>query len=379
MVLMNQSHDHQEPEHPYQDGFLLALILLAIGSLTWLFSPFLPGLLLSALLAAASHPLYRRMQTLLPIRSVKPALIMTVLMFFLVVGPIIYLLTATALKAGTLAHEIQLWFAGFASANDLTHELRNLISSWPLPETPKEAIIQWIGANRVKIGQEIGMALLFVFKGITSNSLHFIVSLLLVLFSLFFFYRDGPELTRKLKILTPLSNRYDDILFHRFSALASILTISTLGVALLQGISFALVTAFMGLPWFYLGMAIAASSFIPVVGGLVIWGPTAYFLFWQGHAGQALFLALWGGLVTGFLIDNLFRPILMGWLSRHHASESDADLDVLNYTLFTVLATFGGLLQFGILGLFFGPIIAAMAITVFDIYQMIHSDRLDHS
>ncbi|MBF0180445.1 MAG: AI-2E family transporter [Magnetococcales bacterium] len=364
---------------PNREGFLIALVLLAVGGMAWLFWPFLPGLFLSVLLATSSYPLYRRLARHFPIPSVKAPLIMTVLMFFLVVGPILYLLIATAIRAGTLAHEIQGWFAGLGSAEALAGAVGGVLGNLPVPDAAREELLAWVGANRVRIGQSIGMGVLFVFKGITNNGLAFIASLVLVMFALFFFYRDGSRLTRQLKILTPLENQYDDILFERFAALATVLTASTLGIALLQGFSFALVTAFMDLPWFYLGMAIAASSFIPVVGGMVVWAPTAYVLYLHGHAGQAVFLALWGGLVVGFLIDNLLRPILLGWLANHISRGPGGDLRIFDHTLLTVLATLGGLMQFGILGLFFGPVIAAMAISVFDLYKIIHGDSLDHS
>lgn len=366
-------------DHPYQEGFLLALLVMAIGGMGWLFAPFLPGLFLAALLASSTYPFYSRIQARLPNESVRPALIMTVLMFFLVVTPILYLLVATTIKAGTLAQEIQAWFGAFATSDALSGELRAILSALPIPVQPREALIVWVGENRLQVGQTIGLVLLSVFKGITNNGLAFFTSLLLVVFALFFFYRDGPVLARHLKVLSPLNNRYDTILFGRFAALASVLTVSTVSVALLQGLSFSLVTAFMGLPWFYLGVAIAASSFIPVVGGVVVWAPTAYVLYGHGEHGMALFLVLWGGLITGFLIDNVVRPILMRWLASQHAQQSGGELQVLNYTLFTVLSTFGGLIQFGILGLFFGPIIAAMAISVFEVYEAVHGDTLDRS
>jgi predicted PurR-regulated permease PerM len=42
----------------------------------------------------------------------------------------------------------------------------------------------------------------------------------------------------------------------------------------------------------------------------------------------------------------------------------------LNHTLITVLSTLAGIIQFGILGLFIGPIIAAMTITIFEVYRL---------
>ena len=46
----------------------------------------------------------------------------------------------------------------------------------------------------------------------------------------------------------------------------------------------------------------------------------------------------------------------------------------LNHTLITVLSTLAGIIQFGILGLFIGPIIAAMTITIFEIYRVQYSN-----
>ena len=50
----------------------------------------------------------------------------------------------------------------------------------------------------------------------------------------------------------------------------------------------------------------------------------------------------------------------------HHQS-------ALNHTLITVLSTLAGIIQFGILGLFIGPIIAAMTITIFEVYRLQYS------
>ena len=54
-------------------------------------------------------------------------------------------------------------------------------------------------------------------------------------------------------------------------------------------------------------------------------------------------------------------------------------LAVANHTLITVLSTFAGLIHFGVIGLFFGPVLAAMAITIFDVYEEMHRERLDRT
>jgi predicted PurR-regulated permease PerM len=156
--------------------------------------------------------------------------------------------------------------------------------------------------------------------------------------------------------------------------------LSTVGIALLQGLSFSIVTAFLGLPWFYFGVSIAVASFIPAIGAFIVWGPLAYYLYMDGSPTQALFIVVWGAFVIGFLIDNLLRPLMINWLSKKIPSgEGGSDIKILNHTFLTVLATFGGIINFGILGLFFGPMIAAIAITIIDLYQMTHGKKLDRS
>lgn len=85
-----------------------------------------------------------------------------------------------------------------------------------------------------------------------------------------------------------------------------------------------------------------------------------------------------GAVVNGFLIDNLFRPMLIRRIASALGGASE-ELAVANHTLITVLATFAGLIHFGMIGLFFGPVMAAMAITIFDVYAHKNSDLLDRS
>jgi len=109
----------------------------------------------------------------------------------------------------------------------------------------------------------------------------------------------------------------------------------------------------------------ALAGFIPILGGLLVWLPLALYLFAIGEAASAFIILFFGAVLAGTLIDNFLRPVIIQKLAKkmNHAS-------ALNHTLITVLSTLAGIIQFGILGLFIGPIIAAMAITMFGIYQI---------
>ncbi|MBF0588028.1 MAG: AI-2E family transporter [Magnetococcales bacterium] len=374
------STDAKKPA-PFEEGFLALLLVLATVGLVWLFMPFLPGLFLAVLLASSTYPLYVKLQERFQLFSDAAAMIMTVLVFFLVVSPLVYLLASTGLRMGQAVHELQMWLTSLGDAEGVKEALRVRVDALPLPEGVRAVLLDELSHNKGQMAKRAAEFVVTMFRSVTGNSFGFLSALLLTLFALFFFYRDGPKILHRIKVLTPLENAYDDILFNRFRALATVLTLSTFGIALVQGLSFSLVTAFMGLPWFYLGVAIAVASFIPVVGGVVVWGPLAYSLYLDGRPGGALFIVVWGALVVGFVIDNLLRPVLISWLADITRSGSGGDerLHALSHTLLTVLATFGGMVSFGILGLFFGPMIAAMAISVFDVYEMIHGEGLDQS
>ncbi|MBF0447488.1 MAG: hypothetical protein HQL67_04740, partial [Magnetococcales bacterium] len=85
---------------PFEEGFMLTLLTLAVGGLLWLFFPLLPGLFLAILLASSTYPTYLNIQPRFNIGSDKAALIMTGLIFFLVLAPVIYLLLATGIRIG---------------------------------------------------------------------------------------------------------------------------------------------------------------------------------------------------------------------------------------------------------------------------------------
>ncbi|MBF0138087.1 MAG: AI-2E family transporter [Magnetococcus sp. DMHC-1] len=364
----------------FETQFLIILLVLALGGLLWLFTPFLTGLFMAMVVAVATWPFYQRLHDSWHLTPERAAALMTLLILILVIAPLVYLILSSVFRIGYTVDDSQKWLASLSDASTLQTTLQSWLGPLPLPKEVRERVLAEIMARHENLTAQGARLLLSLLKMLTSQGLTFLASLGLMLFALYFFYRDGPRIVRYVKVLTPLDNRFDDVMFSRFAALAFTLTLSTVGIALLEGISFSLVTAFMGLPWFYLGVALAMASFIPVVGGLLVWGPLAWVLYWHGHQGQAFFLIFWGAFVIGFCIDSLLRPLLVGRLGTIATShQAGGPVLALNYTLLTVLSTFGGVIHFGILGLLFGPIIAAMAITIFDIYEMKYGAWLDRS
>jgi predicted PurR-regulated permease PerM len=99
-------------------------------------------------------------------------------------------------------------------------------------------------------------------------------------------------------------------------------------------------------------------STIPMAGSAIVWAPAAIYLFATGHWIKSIFLVAWGALVIG-MIDNVLRPRLVGKRAKLHE-------------LIIFFSVLGGLQVFGVLGLFVGPVVAAIALALVEVFQ--HSE-----
>ncbi|VAW44469.1 putative membrane protein [hydrothermal vent metagenome] len=362
---------------PYEEGFLIILLLLALIGLIWLFSPFLEALFFAMILATASYRLYESLLPHCKGSKTLAASVMSMLVFVGVIAPVTYLLVEVSLQVGQLYGDAQLWIAS-QNSESLTSLNASLLSYLPISEAAQSSALEQIKANSEKIIIFVKKTTVFLLEGVVGTTSSFIAFIGLSVFALFFFYRDGNEIAKHIALLSPLDRRYDQMIMQRFAGLSSVLTLSVVGIAVLQGVSFALVSWALGLPGLFIGMAIAVTSFIPIVGAALVWIPVALYAIAQGDVGAALVLVFWGVVITGFVIDNIVRPIMITKLTKTLGRAGEG-LMVANHTLLTVLSTFAGLIHFGVIGLFFGPVIAAMAITVFDVYEHKNSNVLDRS
>lgn len=362
---------------PYEEGFLMLLLVTAIVGLLWLFSPFLEALLFAMILATATYTLYEKMLPKVKQSETLAAGVMSTLVFLTVIVPVTYLLLEVGLQVGQIFGQAQQWLSqqtpeSFAVLN------QELVSLIPIPEDTQVQLLQQIRENSGKIIKFAQDTIVFLISGVFGSTTSFLTFVLLAVFALFFFYRDGHRIAEHLKILSPLENYYDSMIMNRFANLSTILLLSVLGIALMQGLVFAFLSWGLGLPGLFIGMAIAITSFIPIVGAALVWIPLSLVLLLQGQYVGVGLVVFFGAFVNGFLIDNIVRPMLIQKIARSIGSNAD-DLSVANHTLITVLSTFAGLIHFGMIGLFFGPVMAAMAITIFDVYAHKNSDLLDRS
>ena len=198
------------------------------------------------------------------------------------------------------------------------------------------------------------------FGRLVRNLVTFFVDLFILIFSLFFMFRDGDSVVRGVRHLLPFDEAIQSDMLGESKDLIFASVAVGLVIACLQGLLGGLAFTIGGIPSsIFWGVLIAFFSLVPVVGSALIWVPAALWLGFSGHWGKGIAVVAICGGVAG-LADNIIRPLLLR--NRTRLNE-----------LLLFIGVLGGLEVFGLLGLVAGPTIVAAAMAVFRVYM----DRRD--
>ncbi|TWO72185.1 AI-2E family transporter [Caenimonas sedimenti] len=188
---------------------------------------------------------------------------------------------------------------------------------------------------------------------IGQNTLDFTVSFFVMLYVLFFMFRDGDKLAGAIERTIPLRREHTQRLLHQFATVVRATVKGNIVVALIQGALGSVAFAVLGVSGAVLwGAVMALLSLLPAVGAILVWGPVALYFFFTGELIKGVGLTIWGAVVIG-LVDNFLRPILVG-----------KDTRMPDYLI--LVATLGGLVVFGLNGFVIGPVIAAVFLVSWD-------------
>jgi len=358
------------PWQKNEQGFLILLVALAILGLSTLLSSFVMPMIFAAVITCACYPLYKAFLS----RTKSPNIsswIVVLLMAFIVIFPLTYVISVSSSTAYDLYQDNQEQIANmdFKAVDEMKN---TAISYLPISEDKQKYIGEQINNNTMAIFNQMKAVIVSSSKSIVDNSVQVIYFLALTLFSMFFFFKGGDKIVDKVKKITPLDDDFDELIMSELYSLCGILTISVFSVAVLQGVSFGLLTYFMDLNWVFIAVAISLTSFIPVVGTFLVWMPLSIFLLSTGKSTEAGLVFFWGFFITGILIDNILRPMITGKICKMFEPE-DGELNIkdfnpLDNVFLIILSNIGGMLTFGVIGLFLGPIIVSISIAIFDLY-----------
>lgn len=330
------------------------VVLLAIGMSILFFQmvrPFLAALFLAAIFSGMSHPVYRWFLKRFKDRRAAASIATIFTVILVAVIPLSAFLGIVAAQAVEVTQSVAPWVETQLRQPD---ELDLLLQRLPFYENLQpyqDQIIAKVG----EFASRIGTFLVNSVAAATRGTAWFMLSLFVVLYAMFFFLSGGRDLLRKILYYMPLDSKRENLMVSKFVSVARATIKGTFVIGIVQGTLAGLgfYVAGIGSAAFW-GTVMAVLSIIPGVGTALIWIPGVIFLAVTGHFTAAVLLAAYCAVVVG-TVDNILRPILVG-------------RDTKMPDLLVLLSTLGGFILFGAVGFIIGPIVAALFVTVWEIY-----------
>ncbi|MGH9423258.1 MAG: AI-2E family transporter, partial [Thermoanaerobaculia bacterium] len=321
-----------------------ALIALAVIYATYvILEPFLAPIMLGAVLAVVTFPIFKRIRTRMHDGANRAAVAMLVLITFTILLPAFLIIVLLVQEANVVVKHLQ--------SGDMERALQRLDISnrmpWlkrvapdfdPSAISPSRVIIPVVQKAPAWIAEH-GASVIGGLAGL-------VIGLFLVLLSAYFFYVEGETIVKEAEALSPLPMRYNVQFAENFKGVIDATFRGQVITSLTQGIFIGIGLAIAGIPGAILWGAVATVfSLLPVVGSAAVWVPAALYLYVLASIGDrsyfgAIFLTVWGVVVVP-LIEHIVRP----W-----AMKGKMELPAIPL----LVSVLGGMEAFGFVGLIIG-------------------------
>ncbi|MED7670025.1 AI-2E family transporter [Pseudomonas moraviensis subsp. stanleyae] len=333
-------------EKSLQFKSLTVLLVLVTVAFIWILLPFYGAVFWAVILGILFAPVQRRVQlqfgwprnvtslctlSLCLVIAILPVIIVSILL--VQEGATVY----KNIESGEL--DIAAYLAQFK--HSLPPYFQNLLDRFGVGE------LDSLREKIVKAAMQGSQVLATQAFSFGQGTFEFVVSFFIMLYLLFFFLRDGPELARKMRTAVPLEENHKRRLQLKFNRVVRATVKGNVLVAVTQGALGGAIFWFLDIPSALLwAVLMAFLSLLPAVGAGIVWAPVAVYFLLSGMIWQGVVLGLFGVFVIG-LVDNVLRPILVG-----------KDTKMPDYLI--LVSTLGGLAVFGLNGFVIGPLIAAL-------------------
>jgi len=335
-------------------------MVLAISTLFFsMLSQFAMAIFLAGLFSALARPVYRNLSYRFKGRRHLASITTLLLMIVVVLIPLMLLLAVIVGQAIDVGQTVTPWVKRYIAQPDQFSAFMQNLPFYDQLVPYREIILE-------KVGKLVGSISNLIVNGLSSATLgtaNFLFMTFVFLYTMYFFQMDGDKLIRKILYYLPLVSDDENLMLDKFTSVTRATLKGSLLIGVLQGglagIAFAVAGIDNAVFW---ATVMAVLSIIPSIGSALVWGPACAILIMQGNVGAGVGLLIFCALVVGSL-DNLLRPILVGKDTRMHE-------------LMIFFGTLGGIMMFGIAGIFIGPLIASLFITLWELYAIAFSDYL---
>lgn len=332
-----------------------SVLLAVVAGISALFlgiiGRFIEAIFLAGLFAAVCHPIYRWFLRVFRQRQALASLATMILVMCFIIIPVVIIAAIVAGQATDFAADAIPWLQNAANEPGLITSQLEKLPFYDRLLPFKDLLTERVGGVLVSLSKT-GVSML---QSATVSTFNALLSSLLVLYSFFFFLMDGGKLVQLILYYLPLDDKNEHLLLDRFRSVTVATLKGTAVIGFLQGALAGMALYICGIPnALFWSVTMMFLSVVPGIGAALIWIPATLYLAASGQIAYAAGLAVFCGLLVGS-IDNILRPKLVG---------NDTQL----HELMIFFSTLGGLLTFGLSGFIIGPIIAALFVTVWEIY-----------
>jgi predicted PurR-regulated permease PerM len=324
--------------------FLGGLLLLSYRVLHF----FLVPVAWAGILAFVTWPIYSRLVRAAPSMPNLTALAMTVALAAAFVAPVIWLIAV-------LRTEVWAAYIMLRDESLLGHlKLPQFVLDLPWLGEQLQSLLERLATDRESLRRQILLWLeprLGEIGVLAGNITHVVANMGIGLLTVFFFYRDGAVLAHQAgRVLRRFVGRraqsYVDAIGDTTKAVVYGIVLTALAQGTLAGLGYWV--AGMRAPAL-LGGITALIALVPF-GTPFVWGGAGLWLLATGHTVEGIGLLVWGALVVSS-VDNLIRPLVISSATRIPF-------------LLVMFGVIGGLIAFGPVGLFLGPVVLAVLLAV---------------
>ena len=333
---------------------MLALVTFFIG---YILRPFFFAIFWAVLLAAVFAPLNNRFKRRFTSPSLSAGLSLAAVLVTLI-------LPAGLILALLVGESFELYQAISTNGSDWMKSLTGLISSiGGHPLLARFNIDQeWITDKSLELAKAVADFLFANLSALTQNTILFLIQFAVMLYSLFYFLRDGEDFLKTLFRYIPVDDRHMNKFVSEFLVTSKATLKFTVVIGGIQGLLGGLIFYITGidrvLVW---GVLMVGLSIVPAIGSAIIWVPAGIIMLLLGHIWQGITILVFGAVVIS-MVDNLLRPILLG-------------NDIQMHPLFIFLSTLGGIAVFGFSGFVLGPVLVSFFLASWDLFLELYREE----
>ncbi len=354
--------------------WLVVLVLVVAYAFYQIVDIFLVPIVVAAVFASLAYPMHREWLRITRGRAGIAALLSTLAVIVLAIIPIYLVAVLIANEAASLFQGAESGLVTFIDrASRWIEQVVRGGEASPLGRLPGFGWLRDLPLDQVDWGARIqsllagagGLAATVINRTGTS-ALQLVLNLIIALFTMFYFFRDGDRIVQQVMYLSPLDKRYERMFVDRLISVARATLRGSFIVGLVQGSLGSLTLWAVGAPapvlW---GVVMVFLALFPMLGTWLILYPHAIVLYSQGKILEGTIVVFMTAVVITNL-DNLIRPRLVGRRARMH-------------DLLVFFSTLGGIAVYGMFGFIVGPIIAALLMALLEIYALEFKHQLDFS